>query len=113
MGVYEKVPREEAQRNNCKTISTRWLDTNKGDSTVPNYRSRLVGREIKRDKRLDLFAATPPLKTIKLLLAKCAHEQSCSAPSRIAVVDIKRAYFYAPSRRAVYIEIPAEDYETG
>ena len=28
-------------------------------------------------------------------------------------VDVKRAYFYAPARRPVYIEIPIEDYEDG
>ena len=30
---------------------------NKGDDKKPNCRSRLEGKEIKRDKRLDLFAA--------------------------------------------------------
>ena len=28
-------------------------------------------------------------------------------------IDVKRAYFYAPARRPVYIEIPIEDYEDG
>ena len=34
------------------------IDINKGDDKKPNSRSRLVGKEIKKDKRLDLFAAT-------------------------------------------------------
>ena len=55
-GVYTKVVR----RSCMKVISTKWLDVNKGDSVNKNYRARLVGREIKRDKREDLFAATPP-----------------------------------------------------
>ena len=29
-----------------KIIDVRWIDTNKGDSENPNYRSRLVGREL-------------------------------------------------------------------
>ena len=32
---------------------------------------------------------------------------------RIAVIDIKRAYFYAPVRRPVFIEIPVEDRKPG
>ena len=36
-------------------ISTKWLDVNKGDAANPNYRARLVGREIKMDSPLDIF----------------------------------------------------------
>ena len=31
----------------------------------------------------------------------------------MAVVDIKRAYFYAPAKRTIYIELPPEDIEQG
>eukprot|EP00973_Karenia_brevis_P000364 52380-Karenia_brevis.AAC.1 len=58
-GVYTKVPRSSVKG---PIITTRWLDVNKGDESAPDYRSRLVGREIKRDSRMDLFAATPPLE---------------------------------------------------
>ena len=64
--VYTKVPRSHAQGQ--KIITTRWIDINKGDADQPNYRSRLVGRELKlNNKRLDLFAATPPLESLRLL----------------------------------------------
>ena len=62
MGVYEKVPRWKAREAGGKVVTTRWIDVNKGDLRNPNYRARLVGREIQIDKRLDLFAATPPLE---------------------------------------------------
>ena len=42
---------------------------NKGDISNPEYRSRLVAKEIKKDKRQDLFAATPPLECKKLLFS--------------------------------------------
>ena len=113
MGVYVKVPRETARRHGCKVIATKWLDTNKGDDENPNYRSRMVGREVKYDKRMDLFSATPPLETLKLLISMCARRQSDERPCRLAVIDIKRAYFYAPARRPVFIEIPMEDREEG
>ena len=113
MGVYTKVSRTEATNGKFKVISTKWIDTNKGDTKNPNYRSRLVGREIKKDKRLDLFAATPPLETIKFLLARAAQEQKRNNPWRIGTIDVRRAYFYAPSRRPVYVEIPKEDRQPG
>ena len=90
-------------------MTTRWIDTNKGDSDRPDYRSRLVGREIKNDSRLDLFAPTPPLEVMKLILSQCAKCQSKQRPNIVAVVDIKRAYFYAPVQREMYIKLPAED----
>ena len=113
MRVYTKVPRKLAKDGGHKVISTKWLDTNKGDDDKPNYRSRLVGREIKRDKRLDLFAATPPLETIKFLAARCAQKQGGAKPWRLAVIDVRRAYFYAPAKRPIFVEIPVEDREPG
>ena len=108
--VYKKVPRYEAQG---KVVSTKWIDINKGDAQNPNYRARLVGREIKTDKRLDLFAATPPLESLRMVSSMCASNQRRSQPYRILSIDIKRAYFYAPAERPVYIEIPVEDYQPG
>ena len=47
---------------------------NKGDAGNPDYRSRLVAKEIKRDKRDDLFAATPPLEALNLLMSMAMTE---------------------------------------
>ena len=49
-GVYTKVRREPWMQ----VITIKWIDINKGDETAPNYRARLVGREIAWDKRDDL-----------------------------------------------------------
>ena len=73
----------------------------------------MVGRELKRDKRLDLFAPTPPLETLKLLVAKCAKSQGTPKPKRNGIFDVSRAYFYAPCQRPIFIEIPDEDWEVG
>ena len=64
--LYTKVPRAKAKALGAKVISVRWIDINKGDTDCPNYRSRLVAREIKRDTRTDLFAATPPLEAMEI-----------------------------------------------
>ena len=50
-------------------IGTRWIDTNKGDTQNPELRSKLVAKEIKRDNRDDMFAATPPLEAKKALFS--------------------------------------------
>ena len=113
MKVYEKVARWRAQEAGGKVVTTRWIDINKGDMQNPNYRARLVGREMKMDKRLDLFAATPPLESLRLMCSLCASNQWRKDPYRILSIDIKRAYFYAPASRPVFIEIPVEDYEAG
>ena len=111
MKVYTKVSRLSAA--GCKIITTRWLDINKGDATRPDYRSRLVGRELNLDKRLDLFAATPPLESLRMICSICASNQNRKDPFRMLSIDVKRAYFYAKAKRSVYIEIPIEDWEPG
>ena len=108
MGVYRKMPRSHLPPG-ARTITTKWVDTNKGTDEEPNYRSRLVGREIKTDERPDLFAATPPLESLRYVLSLCASTQWNNRPHRILSVDVKRAYFYAPARRPIFIELPAED----
>ncbi len=54
----------------------RWIDVNKGDEASPNYRSRLVAKEFKSAGGVaeddDLFAGTPPLEALKLLISDAA-----------------------------------------
>ena len=97
----------------AKVITTKWVDTNKGTDSEPNYRSRLVGRELNLSDRPDLFAATPPLESLKYIVSKCASSQRRAKPHRILSIDVSRAYFYAKSIRPVFIQIPAEDRQPG
>ena len=62
MKVYTKVDRSEATLLTATVITTKWIDTSKGDGHTPDHRARLVGREVKTDPRPELFAATPPLE---------------------------------------------------
>ena len=69
-GVYRKVPITQCwERTGKAPIPVRWIDINKGDEVNPEYRSRLVAKEIKMDNREDLFAATPPLEAKKALIS--------------------------------------------
>ena len=112
MGVYTKVRREPWMH----VISTKWIDTNKGDELHPNYRARLVGRELNLGKRDGLFAATPPLESLRMILSVCASNQSSMQEENNFLImsnDIKRAYFYAPVSRPMFIAVPGEDWEDG
>ena len=91
-------------------ITVRWIDINKGDAQTPNYRSRLVAREIYTYKRDDLFAATPPLEALKTILAMTA---TANKGEVLMVNDISRAYFHAKAERDVYVQLPSEDQMEG
>ena len=68
--VYRKVPIKECHDKTGKEpIGTRWVDINKGDEATPEYRSRLVAQELNQEKRDDIFAATPPLEVLRLMLS--------------------------------------------
>ena len=105
MGVYRKVRRSWVKSQGEKVIGVRWIDINKGDSEHPDYRSRLVAKDFKGDNRPDLFAATPPLEALKLLISIVASNPGL----HIMINDVKRAYFHAAVKRLVYIELPNED----
>ena len=72
LGVYKVVPREHQRRTGGKIVSTRWIDINKGDSSNPNYRSRLVGREFNVERDDSLYAATPPLEALRIVVSNAA-----------------------------------------
>ena len=55
-----------------KLIKGRWLDVNKGDSSKPDIRSRYVGKEFATGVDASLYAGTPPLEALKMLVAHAA-----------------------------------------
>ena len=101
MGVYTKVPRSEAKDAGCKVITTKWVDTNKGSDEEPNHRSRMVGRELNLSDRPDLFAATPPLESIRYVISRCASSQNRQQSHRLMTIDVSQAYLHAKSIRPV------------
>ena len=118
--IYTKRPISECVRVTGKQpIGTKWIDINKGDTANPNYRSRLVAKEIRRGPNEDMFAATPPLEAKKCLFSYVMSQYARGRCRRggeklkLLFVDVSRAYFYAPSRRPVYVTLPEEDYEPG
>ena len=53
---------------------------------------------------------------MRLIISRCASKQFSRDPEanyRIMYNDVDRAYFHAPTRRPIYIQIPDEDFEPG
>ena len=105
-GVWEVRQETEARRRMGRApISVRWVETNKGDDKNPNIRSRLVAREIRHAGQDAIFAPTPPLESLRMILTIAAADfagarKHCRDPhseqrTQILLIDISRAYFNA------------------
>ena len=89
---------------------------NKGDEDDYNIRARLVVQEFSKGKLCTIFAATPPLEAKKAFLSLAVTEGIEYGEGwhyKLGCIDIKRAYFYAPAKRDVYIKLPLEDLTEG
>ena len=53
----------------------------------------------------------PPLEALKVVLSEIVTGER--GGKVVALVDVRRAYFYAPARRRVFVELPHEDYQAG
>ena len=113
MKLYDVTTTDECRQVTGKMpIKGRWIDINKGDNTVVNYRSRYVAKEFRRGVPggdFEMFAATPPLETLRLLLSMVASQCGDRGPQRLMVMDVSRAFFHAPATRKLYVELPDEE----
>jgi hypothetical protein len=109
MKVYDRVPRSEQAQTGGKIIGTKWIDVNKGDLDRPNIRCRLVGKEFRTTPDDALYASTPPLEALRLIVSRAATIDKKGAPREMMINDVSRAYFYAEATRIMYIELPKED----
>ena len=114
--VYEKVPVSQCITVKGKQpIGVVWAVTNKGDEEHPDIRARLCAQEVqKRDPgREDVFAATPPLEGLKLLVSLGMIEEqklNKTDPDCFMILDVERAHFHSPATRDnVFVRLCAED----
>ena len=71
-----------------------------------------MGKEFRMDDGMDgLFAATPPLEALRLLISEAATDDF-ERNKVISIIDVARAFFEAPVQRDVCIELPEEDLTT-
>ena len=126
--VWELVPKSEARRVTGKDpVSVRWVHTNKGDNDNPDLRARLVARQMRGAGEDPIFAPTPPLESLRLILSLAATQMPdapahCREPlsedrTQISLIDISRAYFNAKvdKDKPTYVALPAEhpQYQAG
>ena len=88
-------------------VSVRWVDVLKAEGIT---RSRLVARDFKgADRgRDDLFAATPPLEAVRVLLSRAATATSCRTRRKLMFIDAKMAHLNPRCVEDVYIQLPEE-----
>ena len=60
---------EALRRTGKPPITVRWVEVNKGDDQCPKIRSRLVAREIRLKGEEAIFAPTPPLESLRMVLS--------------------------------------------
>ena len=124
--VWNKVPKARAKASTGRApISVRWVDVNKGDDLHPNYRSRLVARQLKATDTSgkSYFAPAPPLEALRTVVSMAMTRAGSHQPDwnpnsenrvQISLVDIKRSYFNAqidPSEPETFVQLPPEDPE--
>ena len=85
---------ENIRNRQGKVIGVRWVDVNKGDSIHKDYRSRLVGKEFRSGIDHSLYAATPPLESLRAIISYAAtfdREEKCGrkgmVDSRLVVTE--------------------------
>jgi hypothetical protein len=119
IGLYTKVSISECWEKTGKApITTKWVDVNKGSSQNPDIRCRLVARDFKvkgEGSRDDLFASMPPLEAKRLLFKMAAATWGGSDPTKIMLVDVKKAHLNGKVGEEIWacIELPEEDAEPG
>ena len=111
-GIWEICDEDEAwQETGRGPVSTKWVGTNKGATEEPLVRCRLVARDFRKKgekDREDLFAATPPLETIRILLSKAATRIQNQKKKKLMFIDAKKAHINPECKDKVYIKLPEE-----
>ena len=110
--IYKSVHRETFLRETeTAPITTGWAEIDKGLPRKPNVRARWVAMEKQTHARPELYASTLPLEALKVVLSEIATGER--GGKVVAPVDVRRAYFYDPSRRRALVELPPEDCKAG
>ena len=90
--MYTRVTRETCPRVTGKApTKTGWVET---DTTKPgklNVRARWVAKENRTHARPELYASTPPLEALKVVLSEVATGKR--GGKVVALVDMRRVYF--------------------
>ena len=103
--VYTKIRRAAAQRRKIKILRTRWIDVDKGDSGF-------VAMEFKTTKLDGLFAFTPPLEALKLLISYVATKDDVHGDA-LKEATASRVHISRLQSAEHLVELPDEDKSDG
>ena len=105
MEVYKYATQEEAYNDpDGVVVDVRWVTVNKGTEENPDVRCRLVAREsAEKGNRDYLFAGTPPLVSVRVLLSILAMKRASSTDVGAMVVDVKCASLCGHTKRSIYL----------
>ncbi len=123
--VWVKVTQATARQRNGgrRPITVRWVDVNKGDELNPNYRSRLVARQLRAtdSSGQSYFAPAPPLEALRTVISMAMTKIGDHRPdwsplsatrTQISFIDVRRAYFNAKiddKDPPTFVDLPSED----
>ena len=66
-------------------------------------------QEFRRKWEDAIFAGTPPLEALRILIALAAKGIDDPDPTCMLLLDIKKAHFYAPCKQRKFVRLPPED----
>ena len=96
--------------------AVRWVDVDKGFGV---YRSRLVAKDFKPKSKVSdqegLFAATPPLELVKMVIVKAAKgsRNEHAHVRKVMFLDVSKAHLYAPMLDEEFVQLPPEKWTEG
>ena len=97
-------------------IAIRWVDVDNGFGV---YRSRLVAKDLKPKSKVNdqegLFAATPPLELVKMVIVKAAKasRNEHAQVREVLFLDVSKAQLYAPMLDEDFVQLPPERWTEG
>ena len=92
------------QRTGKPPLKARWIDIDKGT----RYRSRWVAKQFKNSDAEGWFAATPPIEALRTIISSVT---TGSKNKVLSIMDVSRAFFYAPVQHEIYVELCEEAIE--
>ena len=73
----------------------------------------MVGREFNMGKDDALYASTPPLEALGMIVSNAGTYSDDGQRRMVMINDVRCAYFYAKIQRDVYVDLPKEDPASG
>eukprot|EP00971_Amphidinium_carterae_P344148 6484362-Amphidinium_carterae.1 len=94
-------------------VAVGWVYVNKGDSSAPNVRCRLVVKETRWRSTItdpsQTWSATPPYEALRFICSLCMTPMEGEEGYVLQFIDITRAHPHCEMKRDLWIQLPRED----